>query len=96
MMNWPKKGCGVPLCTIYVWLVGCMDPHLGLPDLMTLFWNGFLCQLRGTVLAWAPGSIFTVGDLVPCFVIGCTIMKNVVCPSVAVSVISLPSLGWIS
>ena len=71
-----------PVC-----LVGSRDPCLGLPDFMTLLGNSFLYQLRGMVLAWALESIFTVNYLMPC------IVKNVVCLSMAISVIKLPSLG---
>ena len=73
--------------------MGCRDLCLGMHDFVTLLGNSFLYQLRGMVLAWAPGYIFTVMALMPCFSINCSILKNVVCPSVAVSVNSLPSLG---
>ena len=60
---------------------------------MTLLENIFLYWLRGMVLAWVGGSVSTVKALMPCFVISCSILNNVACLSVAVSVIRVPSLG---
>ena len=45
------------------------------------------------VLAGAQVSIFTLSVLMPCFVISCSVVKNVVCPSVVVSLMRIHSLG---
>ena len=54
--------------------------------------NSFLYQLRGMVFSCALGSILTVRALIHCLVI-CSVMKNVVTPSLSVSMNRLPSLG---
>ena len=66
---------------------------MGLPEFVTLLGNSFLYQLRGMVLAWDPGVYLHERDLVLCFVISCSIMKNGVSLPAAVLMIRLPSLG---
>ena len=45
------------------------------------------------VFPWALGSILTMSDLMPVLVTSCRVVLNEVCPCVALSVKSVPSLG---
>ena len=47
------------------------------------------------MLAWAPGSIFTIIFFMACFVVNCNVVKKAVWASEALSVSKVHSLGSI-
>ena len=90
VMMYPKNFCGL-LCATQVCVVGCNAFLWRLPDFMKCAGNSFLYLLSGMVWNFASGSILARSDLLPCFIIICSIVWKEVCPSDVVSVRSLPS-----
>ena len=71
VMKWSRKGFGEPSCDIQVCKVGQRDLGLGYLESSTLWGKSFQYLLRGIVLTWAPGLIFTVISLVQSLVGRC-------------------------
>ena len=66
--EFPQDSRGVPLWFIHGLLVCWRAPVVGLFNLSTLCGKRLQHQLRGIVLACAPGSILTLKALGPAFV----------------------------